>query len=331
MSFEKALDLLKLAEMAAARHMGVSLAEISEEFGCTYRTAQRMTRALEQSFMGVITHTDADQRKYWTVSTPNLRLLAAQGLRDCELVALEMSIRRAERDGAINDVDALRRIRDKLLAAMPKLYARRTESDAEAILEAHGFACRPGPQVAVNGRLLSVVAASLRGPFQISIIYGNNTTDGSSRLIEPYGLILGIRKYLVGRDREKDDRMRHFRLDRIHGIQIEAKSFNRDPEFNLEDHAARAFGSFHSDDEYCEVTWRFRPSAAVTARDFLFHPKQQLTEEQDGSLTVRFKASGHVEMAWHLYIWGDSVEVLGPDTLRKMVEKHRRSDFLALP
>ena len=56
-------------------------------------------------------------------------------------------------------------------------------------------------------------------------------------------------------------RIRHFRLDRIHAIQVEAQSFIRDPEFNLEAHAARAFGSFQSDDEYSEVIWRFSPAA----------------------------------------------------------------------
>lgn len=331
MSFEKAVDLLKLADMAAARHIGVSLSEIAEEFGCTYRTAQRMARALEQTFAGVVTHTDNEQRKYWVLEHRDLRLLAAQGLRDRELVALEMGVRRAERDGATNEVEALRRIRDKLLAVMPKPHARRAESDAEAILEANGFACRPGPKVAANERLLSMIAAALRGPFLLSVVYGPDKSAGPSRLIEPYGLLLGIRKYLVGKVKGEDDRIRHFRLDRIHNIQIEAQSFNRDPDFNLEEHAARAFASFQSEEEFSEVIWRFRPEAAYVAREFVFHPRQEVVDAPDGSLLVKFFASGHLEMAWHLYMWGDGVEVIAPDALREMVAMHRRSDFPALP
>jgi len=332
MSFEKAVDLLKLAEMAAARHIGVSLSEIADEFGCTYRTAQRMTRALEQTFAGVVTHTDDEQRKYWVLRQPDIRLLAAQGLRDSELVALEMSIRRAKRDGASNEVEALRRVRNRLLATMAKPHARRTESDAEAILEALEFACRPGPKVAANERLLSTIAAALRGPFLITMTYGPDAASTrAKRIVEPYGLLLGVRKYLVGKIQGEKDRLRHFRLDRIHAIQIEAQSFIRDPEFNLETHAAQAFGSFQSDEEYGEVVWRFRPEAAHVARDFIFHPGQKIAENPDGSLVVRFHASGHLEMAWHLYMWGDAVEVLAPDTLRDMVAMHRRSDFPALP
>ena len=50
MSFAKADQLLRLAMLATGRQMGVSLAEIAEEFDCNHRTAQRMTRALEMLF-----------------------------------------------------------------------------------------------------------------------------------------------------------------------------------------------------------------------------------------------------------------------------------------
>lgn len=50
MSFSKALDLIRLARLAAMRRGGISLEEICEEFGVAHRTAQRMTDALEISF-----------------------------------------------------------------------------------------------------------------------------------------------------------------------------------------------------------------------------------------------------------------------------------------
>jgi len=56
-----------------------------------------------------------------------------------------------------------------------------------------------------------------------------------------------------------------------------------------------------------------------------------MTEDDDGSLTVHFTASGQLEMARHLYMWGDAVEVLAPEPLHGIVERHRRGDFPALP
>jgi predicted DNA-binding transcriptional regulator YafY len=331
MSFQKAADLLRLAELATARYPGVSLTEIEEQFSVDRRTAQRMTKALEEMFPRCITRVDDDRRKYWKIKSDDARLMLAQGIRDSELAALELAIRRAKRDGAETDVRALSGLRDRLLAAMPGPHARRAEADAEAVLEAHGFASRPGPQVRVRTDLMGVIGAALKGPHILTVVYAGGRDPDKARRLEPHGLLLGTRRYLVARETAGDGRMQHYRVDRITSARLEVDSFARDPGFDLNTHAAQAFGSFHKDAEYGEVLWRFTPAAAATARDFLFHPTQEMTEEADGSLTVRFTASGHLEMAWHLYMWGDDVEVLAPEPLRVIVERHRRKDFPALP
>lgn len=332
MSFQKASDLLRLAEMAASRFLGVGLSEIEEAFEVDRRTAQRMTKALEDLFPNCQTQTDEERRKYWKIPASDLKLVTLQGIRDSELAAINMSIRRAERDGAADEARSLTSLRDRLLAAMPGSHARRAEADAEAMLEAQGFASRPGPAVRPDLRLLQTISAALKGPFQLSIRYrGLNDSEGKVRLIEPHGLLLGTRRYLIARPAGGDGKMRQFRLDRMSEVTLQQNSFARDPDFEIEAHASRAFGSYHADAEYGEVIWRFEPAAASVARDFVFHPLQELTEEKDGSLTVRFCASGHLEMAWHLYQWGNSVHVLAPARLREMVEDHRRADFSSYP
>jgi len=104
-------------------------------------------------------------------------------------------------------------------------------------------------------------------------------------------------------------------------VDILAEPFARDPEFSLGAFAERAFGVFQ--EKLVDVAWRFAPSAAATAREFLFHPGQTQEPQDDGSLIVRFRCGGLLEMAWHLYIWGDGVEVLEPASLRRMTEGHR--------
>ena len=331
MSFQKAADLLRLAEMATSRYGGVSLSDIEEAFSVDRRTAQRMTKVLEETFPNCITTVDEDRRKFWKLRADHARLMLAQGIRDSELAALEMAIRRAERDGSVTEVRALSALRDRLLSAMPGPHARRAEADAEAALEAHGFASRPGPRVLVRAELLAVIGEALKGPHVLTIAYAGGRDPDRERRLEPHGLLIGTRRYLVAREVGGDGRMQHYRLDRIATARLEADSFARDPGFDLASHANRAFGSYHAEDEYGEVVWRFAPAAARTAEEFVFHPTQQLAKEPDGSLVVRFFASGHLEMAWHLYVWGDAVEVVAPERLRDMVANHRRSDFPALP
>jgi predicted DNA-binding transcriptional regulator YafY len=352
LSFTKATDLLRLAEMATARHAGVCLADIEQEFSVDRRTAQRMTRVLEDMFPACTTRVDDERRKFWRLDGTAARLMLAQGIRDSELAALEISILRATRDGASNEVKALQSLRDRLLASMARPHARRAESDAEAVLEAYGFASRPGPRVRSEAQVLETVAEALKGPNLLTITYaGGRQPDtgqrtggqrtggqgtgvqgtGGQRTVEPYGMLLGTRRYLVAKVAGGSGTLQHFRLDRITSARLEPHGFARDPLFNLETHTARAFGSYHAEDEYGEIVWRFSPRAAAVAQGFLFHPQQTMEAAPDGSLIVRFTASGHLEMAWHLYLWGDAVEVLSPDPLRQMVAGFRRSDFPALP
>lgn len=129
---------------------------------------------------------------------------------------------------------------------------------------------------------------------------------------------------------KKSARLQHYRVEEIYSAEVLGESFEIDSEFSLHAHAEKGFGSYESAAEHGEVVWRFTPEAAPHARRFVFHPTQTVETEKDGSLLVRFRASGHLEMCWHLYSWGKSVEVLQPAALREMVQGHQR-EFAALP
>jgi predicted DNA-binding transcriptional regulator YafY len=318
--------------MVASRYAGVGQQDIEEEFGVERRTAQRMTKALEDCLPNVETGTDDQRRKFWTLRGHDARLIHARGIRDSELAAIEIAIRRAEREDRTNEIKALTSLRDRLLSLIPGPHARRAEADAEAVLEACGFACRPGPRVPTEPTVLATIAEALKAPNMLTIAdAGERDNDARERLLEPYGLLLGTRRYLVAKEARGDGRFRHFRLDRVRTARLEPMSFLRDESISLEDNAARAFGSFHAEPEFGQVTWRFSPSASPVAREFVFHPRQEFIDEPDGSLIVRFEASGWLEMAWHLYQWGDRVEVLEPEGLRALVAQYQRTDFPALP
>ena len=64
-----------------------------------------------------------------------------------------------------------------------------------------------------------------------------------------------------------------------------------------------------------DVEWLFSPKVAEEAKTFIFHPNQTFIENPDGSLTVKFRAGGKLEMDWFLYTWGDEVKVIKPETI----------------
>ena len=57
---------------------------------------------------------------------------------------------------------------------------------------------------------------------------------------------------------------------RIRSAELTGESFVREPGFNIDQHAQKAFGAFPNDSEYGEVIWKFKPDVASHARAFLF-------------------------------------------------------------
>ena len=325
--FSKAQDLIRLARLAATRRTGVGLDEICEEFAVSHRTAQRMTDALETLFINVEAVDGPDRRRRWRLADPMLDRLQIR--QETAIEAVEIASRTARSDGRLRHAAALDDLRDGLLARLTPKDALRTETDVEAVLLGMGSVTRPGPRVNLVPAVLDAVIEGLRGPFRLRLRYG--TEDAPDRIVEPYGLLLGHRSYLVARQPARGEDILNFRMDRILSAQCLDESFSLAAGFSLEDYAAQSFGVYQDSAQYDEVIWRFAPHAAARAAEFCFHPKQITEAQEDGSLIVRFRAAGWLEMAWHLYSWGDAVEVIAPEGLRCLVEHHRRSDFDALP
>jgi predicted DNA-binding transcriptional regulator YafY len=98
MSFAKARDLLRLAQIAASRRGGICLEEICTEFGVSHRTAQRMTEALDATFANVTTTDAEDRRRYWRLEAfPSEQL---QPRQETTIEALEIAARTARPEGS---------------------------------------------------------------------------------------------------------------------------------------------------------------------------------------------------------------------------------------
>ena len=159
MSFSKAVDLLRLAQMAASRRGGVSLGDICEEFGVSHRTAQRMTEAMELVFANVTTSDAEDRRKYWRLEAPPPERLQAR--QETAIEALEIAARSARDQSRLRHAQALDDLRDGLMARLTPRDAFRTEADAEAVLAGLGHVMRPGPTVAMRPELTDAVIEAL--------------------------------------------------------------------------------------------------------------------------------------------------------------------------
>ncbi len=317
--------------MAAAHYSGITTDDVIERFGCAKRTAQRMLRALETQFLDTVTSFDEEGRKRWRLPQAAMRDLIS--LTPEELTSLDLAIAHLSQAGLKLEAQQVSGLKEKILALVPRSKAARLETDYEALLEAHGLAARPGPRARAEPTVMASIAEAIKACRFLDILYRSRGDEAPRiRRIAPLGILLGLRRYIVAKiDEDMSGRLRLFRTDAISSATLVSKIFVRDVDFDLKTFANRAFGSFQNDQEYGPVEWRFTPDAAPHAKEFEFHPNQNFEDQPDGSLVVRFLAAGHLEMCWHLYAWGNKVEVLAPPKLRELVHNFRRSDFPALP
>lgn len=329
MRYEKADTLLQLAlEMQAARG-GLSLADIESRFRVGRRTAMRMRDAVVRSFPQAEEVPAYDRIKRWRIPPGTLDRLLAFGAD--ELAALEFAAKVLADQNRGDQAALLTSLTAKLKALMKPSVARRVEPDLEALLEAEGLAMRPGPKPRLDAAVIGDLRQAIKACRKTLIRYRNRRTKVvNDRLVHPYGFLHGHRHYLVAwHEHPKANAVALFSLPHIAGITLLDETFVREPQFDLSAFAARSFGLFQGEAPF-EVVWRFAAHAAAEAAEFIFHPSQTLHWQDDGSLIVRFVAAGELEMAWHLYTWGDSVEVLAPQRLATLVHRHRES-WPALP
>ncbi len=322
MRYENAENLLRLAIEMQASHGGLSLDDIERRFRVSRRTAQRMRDSILRLFPQADEVRGDDRRKRWRIPVGVADRLVS--FTADELADLEAAIRLLERENLIAQAESLAGIASKLAALMKPGTFRRVEPDLEALIEAEGLAMRPGPRPRISMSATEALREAIKACRVVCIDYASRGSGKRSRQrVCPYGFVYGHRHYLVAWSlHHQPNGYRLYSLPNIEAVEVTPDPFTRDPDFSLQEFAERAFGVFQ--EEPVEVVWRFRPDAAAVAREFLFHPKQVLEPQADGALIVRFRCGGLIEMAWHLYIWGDAVEVLAPEALRDLTRDYRR-------
>ena len=263
-SFWKAEQLLALATLVAARHAGVTLDDVIERFSVSKRIAQRMLRALEAQFPDTAIASDGEGRKRWRLPSAPLRDLMTLSAE--ELAALDLAVETLKRSGLAVEADDLLGLREKVMALVPRSKAARLETDHEVLLEAQGLAARPGPRQRVDRKIVAAIAEAIKACRILEITYqSRGEPEPQSRRLAPYGLLTGIRRYLVARPEEDlSGKPRLYVVENIQSARVSTDPFTRDAEFNLQDFARLSFGVFQHPEEYGEVVWRFSPKAAAT-------------------------------------------------------------------
>jgi predicted DNA-binding transcriptional regulator YafY len=310
MRHEKAGALLDLARHLASSAEGLTLDEMAAAVGAGRRTAERLRDALAALFPQMEEVADGATKRFripggldGVFQTPTAE----------ELLELNKAAASLRTSGAEPRARILQGLERKIRAAMRSSVLRRMVPDLEALVRAETIAVQAGPRPFEDEAMIATIRLALMSMKAISFRYLGGSRPGASRTVTPFGLMFGRANYLVAADTGSDE-PRNWRLDRIRDLELLETAATAPADFSLADYASRSFGIYQ--DEPSAVVLRVTKAGAEDALGWRFHPTQTVEEQPDGSVLVRFKASGLLELSWHLFTWGDKVEVLEPVTLK---------------
>ncbi|WP_333587858.1 helix-turn-helix transcriptional regulator [Phenylobacterium sp.] len=313
MRHEKAALLLELARALAATAEGLTLDEMAERIGVGRRTAERMRDALRDLFPQMEDIDDPPTRRFRIPAGLDALFQTPDAE---ELSALRTAIETFRASGARTRASALEQLEAKVLAAMRAPARRRLAPDLEAVLQAEAIAVAPGPRPFEDEAVLRRVREAIIALRRLSFDYLGGSTPGRRREVSPLGLLFGRSNYLVASEGEAGE-PRTWRLDRLADVRLLDQPAAPPPDFSLAAFVDRSFGIYQ--DAVEDVRLRIAPHGAEEALGWRFHSTQTATPQADGSVLVAFRASGMRELAWHLFSWGDKVQILAPERLKAMM------------
>ena len=316
MSFSKASQIIELSEMIAAQRRGINHDDVMERFRCSLRTAQRMMSMIEYMYPDVVSYYDDEGRKRWRFEEQ--KKSKQSRLDPNDMTTLELVEAAFISNGSSIFSQSARRLKEKVISIFPHAYYGQHNGENKNFVDFVSFDVRPRIDddfiLPIEERLVHAIKNDL----MIDIDYGYNGRERKFKC-EPYGILFGEIPRLVANLGE-GSAPSILIFDLIREIAVSNESFQRPKDFNLNEFGERFFNGSIDDSDYCDIHWRFLGADSEEAKKYIFHPKQRVEIDDEGSVHVRFKAAGQKQMCDFLLRWGDQVDVIEPLSLKEMYD-----------
>lgn len=305
--------VIDLARRMAASAEGLSLDEIARDMRVGRRTAERMRDAVLMLFPQVDEVSDPPSKRWRIRGGLSAFEQAPTATEMLELSKAATALRAAGEPARATALEGLER---KLKAAMRSTTLNRMAPDLEALVRAETIAVQAGPRPSADEAMLTAIRAAVLAQQPLGFTYSRPGAEPRRRSVAPCGVMFGRANYLVAADRETG-RIQTFRLDRMSHVAPQEGMAVPPADFDLGVFASQSFGIYQ--DEIEDVVLRIAPEGAAEARGWRWHPTQSFEDQSDGGVIVRFRASGMRELAWHLFTWGEQVQILAPQRLKAVM------------
>jgi proteasome accessory factor B len=217
--------------------------------------------------------------------------------------------------------DLLRHARDgavKLIQALPTEARNRVLTQAEPIPDDSGQGSLPRDRALVYDAILDALAQRL----QVRIWYRDATAAAQmpeTTKLSLYRLVLARGIWCVVGRSTFHRQVCVFRIPWIERVKTTNDPYTIPPRFNLERFLGMAWGMERGKDRH-EIWLRFSSRVAPEIRETAWHRSQRLAELPDRRADLHLVIDGLDEILGWVLGFGDQVEVLAPEELRRRVE-----------
>lgn len=316
--YSRTSDILDLLVLMQSRVQGVTLQEIQQQFTVSRRTAERMRDSIMLIIPQVEELPSNSREKRWGFQRGFMNEII--NFTPEEIANLEKMKEFQEENGFEDKHKVIDNTLTKIKALSRKNLSK-IEDNIEILLQTEGFAVKQTPKYKFDLQMLSTIREAMTKGVKFSAKY-----NGRDAKISPYGLIYGEKVYLIAVEEEKGSAPFNYLLHKFSDVKLTGETFDKG-DFDLEAFAKQSFGVFQG--ECYDVKLLFNQAVAEDVKNYHFHPTQKIKENEDGTVSVKFKACGSYEILWHLFKWGDSVQILSPKSLKneyvQMLEKTLKS------
>lgn len=313
MRFDKAALVLELARRMAASAEGLTLEDIMRDTDSARRTAERLRDAVLILFPQTEEVSDPPYKR-WRIRGGLSAFEQAPTAE--EFVELSKAAQGLRATGEPSRAASLEGLERKLKSAVRSTTLNRLAPDLEALVRAETLAVQAGPRASADEVVLAEVRRAVLANQPLGFIYSRPGAEARRRVMTPCGLMFGRANYLVAAEPD-GGAIKTFRLDRMSAVKAEPGLAAPPADFDLQVFAGQSFGIYQ--DAIEDVVLKITPEGAAEARGWRWHPTQVVEDRPDGSVIVRFRASGMRELAWHLFTWGEQVEIIQPARLKAVM------------
>ncbi|GFO55819.1 transcriptional regulator [Geomonas sp. Red276] len=298
-------DVIRLIE---ARH-GISAAELAEETGVNRRTIQRDLIAIEEAGYPIVSDWQ-DGVKFYRFLT-GFKNVPPISFSLQELMTLSLLRSQLDLLSGTPFMEDMQSIFGKVNSVLPPRLAAHMERIAQV---AHPL-LQGKRDYSKSSDQLKLIRHALLYQQSVTLTYRSPGRDEpASYHVDPYTLLFqkgGI--YLHGFARERQA-LRTFALERIVSVAAGTERFDIPEGFHPTHALEEAFGLVA--EPPMEVAIRFSAGIAHAIADRTWHASQRIERGEDGSLVLRFRAGGKMEILAWLLSYGPHAELLAPAELR---------------